>query len=136
MRLIDRRRALVSKPDVRALSIGSAVGRLAIGVGIFALPRRALSALGFGEVDETGLMLARLAAVRDVVLAVATLLALDDRDRLRAASLANAAADGGDALSFALALGRTQRNPAARRGIAAALPAAAAGFWVFWRLRD
>jgi hypothetical protein len=136
MRLRDPRRALVSKPDVRALSIGSAVGRLAIGVGIFAVPRRALSALGFGEVDETGLTLARLAAARDVVLAVATLLALDDGNRLRAASLANAAADGGDALNFALALGRTQRNPAARRGIAAALPAAAAGLWVFWRLRD
>jgi hypothetical protein len=87
-------------------------------------------------VDETGLTLARLAAVRDVVLAVATLFALNDSDRLRAASLANAAADGGDTLNFALALGRTERNPAARRGIAAALPATAAGLWVFWRLRD
>ena len=112
------------------------MGRLAIGVGIFAVPRRTLSALGFGEVDETGLTLARLAGVRDVVLAVATLLALDDANRLRAASLANAAADGGDALNFALALGRTDPNPAARRGIAAALPAFAAGLWVFWRLRD
>ena len=136
MRLWDRRRAVVSKPDVRALSVGSAVGRLAIGVGIFTVPRRALSALGFGEVDETGLTLARLAAARDLILAVATLLALEDGNRLRAASLANAAADGGDALSFALALERTPRNPAARRGIAAALPAAAAGLWVFWRLRD
>jgi hypothetical protein len=136
MRSRDRRRAPVRKPDVRALSIGSAVGRLAIGIGLFALPRRALSALGFGAVDENGLMLARLAAVRDVVLAVATLLALEDSDRLRAASLANAAADGGDALNFALALGRPQQNPAARRGIAAALPATAAGLWVFWRLRD
>jgi hypothetical protein len=136
MRLIDRRRALVSKPDVRALSIGSAVGRLAIGVGIFTVPRRALSALGFGEVDETGLMLARFAGVRDMVLAVATLLALDDCNRLRAASLANAAADGGDAFTFAIALGRTPRNPAARRGIVAALPASAASLWVFWRLRD
>jgi hypothetical protein len=87
-------------------------------------------------VDETGLTLARLAGVRDIVLAVATLVALDDGERLRAASLANAAADGGDALNFALALGRTHRNPAARRGIAAALPASAASLWVFWRLRD
>jgi multidrug efflux pump subunit AcrA (membrane-fusion protein) len=126
----------VSKPDVRALSTVSAVGRLAIGVGIFALPGRVLPALGFGAADETGLTLARLAAVRDVVLACVTLLALDDSDRLRAASLANAAADGGDALNFALALRQTERNPAARRGIAAALPATAAGLWVFWRLRD
>lgn len=136
MRLRDRGRARVSEPDVRALSIGLAVGRLAIGVGIFTVPRPALSALGFGEVDETGLALARLAGVRDVVLAVATLLALDDGNRLRAASLANAAADGGDALSFALALRRKHPNPAARRGIAAALPASAAGLWVFWRLGD
>jgi hypothetical protein len=136
MTLGDRRRAPVSKPDVRALSIGSAVGRLAIGVGMFAVPRRALSALGFGDVDETGLTLARLAGVRDMVLAVGTLLALDDGNRLRAASLANAAADGGDALSFGLALGRAHRNSPARRGIAAALPASAAGLWVFWRLRD
>jgi len=135
MRLRGRGRTLVSQPDIRALSIGSAVGRLAIGLGIFAVPRRALSALGFGEVDEAGLTLARLAGARDVVLGISTLLALDNGDRLRAASLANAAADGGDALSFALALGRTQPNPAARRGIAAALPASAAGLWVYWRLR-
>ena len=135
MRLRDRRSGLV-RPDVRALSIGSAVGRLAIGVGMLAVPRRALSALGFGEVDETGLMLARLAGVRDMVLAGATLLALDDCNRLRAASLANAAADGGDAFNFAIALGRTPRNPAARRGIVAALPASAASLWVFWRLRN
>jgi hypothetical protein len=128
-------RAPVSDPDVRALSIGSAVGRLAIGVGMLAVPRRALSALGFGEVGDTGLMLARLAGIRDVVLGVATLLALDDGERLRAASIANAAADGADALTFGLALGRTRRNRAARRGIAAALPGAAAGLWVFRRLR-
>jgi hypothetical protein len=136
MRLRNRRRALVSEPDIRALSIGSAMGRLAIGVGMFAVPDRALSALGFGEVDETGLTLARLAGVRDLVLGVATLLALDDPGRLRAASIANAAADGGDALSFALALRRTPRNSPARRGMAAALPASAAGLWVLWRLRD
>ena len=136
MGLRNRRRVPVSEPDVRALSIGSAVGRLAIGLGIFAVPHRALSALGFGEVDETGVTLARLAGVRDTVLAVATLLALDDASRLRAASLANAAADGGDALNFALALKRTPRNSPARRGLAAALPASAAGLWVFWRLRD
>jgi hypothetical protein len=135
MNMRGGRHALVSTPDVRVLSIGSALGRLAIGVGIFAVPRRALPALGFCEVDETGLALARLAGARDVVLGVATLCALDDGNRLRAASLANAAADGADALNFALVLGRTPRNSAARRGIAAALPATAAGLWVFWRLR-
>jgi hypothetical protein len=126
----------MSNSDVRALSIGSALGRLAIGVGIFAAPRRALRVLGFREVDEAGLTLARIAGARDVVLAAATFLALDDGNRLREASLANAAADGADALSFALALRRAPQNPAARRGIAAALPATAAGLWVFWRLRD
>jgi hypothetical protein len=129
-------RATVNARDVRTLSIASGLGRLVIGVGIFAAPRRAFSALGFREVDDVGVTLARLAGARDIVLAVATLLALDDADRLRAANLANAAADGGDAVSFALALRRTRQSEAARRGMAAAVPATIAGLWVAWRLRD
>jgi hypothetical protein len=135
MELEAGRKAAVRAPDVRALSIASGLGRLAIGVGIFAAPRRAFSALGFREVDDVGVTLARLAGARDIVLAVATLLALDDPDRLRAANLANAAADGGDAVSFALALRRTDQTEAARRGLAAAVPATIAGLWVARRLR-
>jgi hypothetical protein len=131
-----RGRAGVNAPDVRALSIVSGVGRLAIGVGIFVAPRRALSALGFRQLDEAGVTLARLAGARDIVLAVATLLALDDGARLRTAHLANAAADGGDAISFAIAIGRMPQHPAGPRGIAAAVPATLAGLWAARRLRD
>jgi hypothetical protein len=123
-----------SSPDVRALSLVSGLGRLAIGLGIFLAPSRALGALGFAGLDTTGTTLARLAGARDLVLALATLRALGDADRLRAASLANAGADGGDAISFALALRRPDSGPACWRGLAAALPAAAAGLWVAWRL--
>src|SRR5262245_4070649 len=93
--------APVSAPDVRALSIASGLGRLAIGVGIFAAPRTTFSLLGFRELDDAGVTVARLAGIRDIVLAVGTLLALDDPDRLRTANLASAVADGGDAISFA-----------------------------------
>jgi hypothetical protein len=62
-----------------------------------------------------------------------TLAALDDPDGLRAATLANALADAGDTAAFALALG-TEDRTAGVRGIAAALPAMAAGIWVAWRL--
>jgi hypothetical protein len=63
-----------------------------------------------------------------------TLSALEDRARLRAASLANAAADAGDTLAFGLALSGGERAAAAR-GLAAALPAAVAGVWTAWKLR-
>ena len=131
----DDEPAAVTAPDVRTLSIASGLGRLAIGVGIFIAPRRAFSVLGFRDIDEVGVTLARLAGVRDIVLAGATLLALEDADRLRVANLANAVADGGDAISFALLLGRSRESAAARRGVAAAVPATVAGLWVASRLR-
>ncbi len=67
---------------------------------------------------------------------VQTLLAGGDPDRLAQASLANAAVDAGDALALsgALAAGEDGIRGAALRGIAGALPAAAAGLWVAWRL--
>ena len=67
------------------------------------------------------------------MLGLVTLAALEDPDRLRLATLANAAADAGDAVAFAFAMGSDERT-AGSRGIAAALPAALAGIWVAWRL--
>jgi len=75
----------------------------------------------------------RIAGVRDLVLGLVTLAALEDPDRLRLATLANAAADAGDAVAFGFAM-RTEERTAGNRGIAAALPAALAGIWVAWRL--
>jgi hypothetical protein len=118
----------MTSPSVRALSAVSALGRVGIGLGLIVAPRAALSALGFSDHTEGTVAAARLAGVRDIVLGVATLSALDDPARLRAANLANAGADGGDVLTFALAL-RAGETTAGTRGLAAAVPATVAGLW-------
>ncbi len=89
--------------------------------------------LGFNEVSPATVAVGRIAGIRDLVLGVVTLAALEDKDRLRTATLANAVADAGDALAFAAALGTAERRAGAR-GIAAALPAAVTGAWTAWRL--
>jgi hypothetical protein len=126
----------VGSADVRALSLVSGLGRIAIGVGLALAPRRALGALGFEQVSATTIAVSRLAGGRDVVLGALTLAALDDPDRLRRASLASAAVDAGDAATFlaGLAHGDDLRE-ASVRGLAAALAATLAGLWVASRLR-
>jgi hypothetical protein len=119
--------------DVRAWSLASGVGRVAIGVGVLAAPEPALRLLGFVEVNPATAAVGRIAGIRDLVLGAVTLAALEDRARLRAATLANATADAGDTLAFALALGGGERT-AGGRGLAAALPATVAGLWTAWRL--
>jgi len=123
----------VQDPVVRALSLANGAGRVAIGLGLILAPAQALSILGFPDSDPGTVVIGRIAGIRDIVLGAATVLALGDPDRLRAASLANAAADAGDALTFSLALG-DERSRAAARGIAAALPASLASLWVARRL--
>jgi Domain of unknown function (DUF4267) len=126
--------AAVDSPDVLGWSLASGLGRVAFGIAMLAAPEPALRALGFSEVTPATAAVTRLAGIRDLVLGVVTLGALDDRRRLRGATLANAAADAGDTLAFAVALGDGER-PAGVRGIAAALPATVAGLWTAWRLR-
>jgi hypothetical protein len=125
--------AEVGAPDVRAWSLASGLGRLAFGVAMLAAPEWALRALGFAEASTATLAVARVAGVRDFVLGAVTLAALADRDRLRAATLANTLADTGDTLAFGLALGTEERS-AGSRGLMAALPAAITGAWTSWRL--
>jgi hypothetical protein len=123
----------VDAPDVRAWSVASGLGRVAIGLGLLAAPERAMRALGFTDVSSATVAVSRVAGVRDLVLGIATLAALDDRDRLRVSTLANAVADAGDTFAFGAALGTSERT-AGLRGVAAALPAAVAGAWTTWRL--
>jgi hypothetical protein len=125
--------AAVDSADVRAWSLASGIGRVAIGVGMLATPHPALRALGFAEVSPATAAVGRLAGIRDLVLGAVTLIGLEDRGRLRAATLANAAADAGDTVAFALALGGGERTAGAR-GLAAALPATVVGLWTAWRL--
>lgn len=113
-----------------------AAGRLVIGAGLMLAPERVLGALGFEDASEATVAVARLAGVRDIVLGAAQAVAAGDRDRLRRATLACAAADAGDAAVFGTALangGRTRT--AGARGLAAAGPATLVGLWSAWRLR-
>jgi hypothetical protein len=123
-------------PDREAAAVAAVMGasRIAIGIGLALAPTSMLRALGFRAESPATTVIARIAGGRDVVMGVTTLLALGNRDRLAAASLANAAADAGDAATFAAALraGGPLRL-AGLRGVAAAAPASLAGLWVAWR---
>jgi hypothetical protein len=120
-------------PAVRAWSLVSGGARIVLGIGMLAAPEPALRALGFTEVGPATAAVGRVAGIRDLVLGVTTLAALDDRERLRRATMANAVADAGDSLAFGVALGTSERT-AGIRGIAAALPSAITGALAAWRL--
>jgi hypothetical protein len=119
--------------DVRAWSVASGLGRVAFGVAMLGAPAPAMRALGFRELSPATVAVSRIAGIRDLVLGVVTLTGLEDPDRLRRATLANAVADAGDTLAFGLATG-TEERAAGLRGLAFALPAAVAGAWTAWRL--
>lgn len=119
----------------RAVAAASAAGRIAIGIGLAVAPQPALKALGFARPSAATISVSRLAGGRDIVLGAVTLAALGDRDRLRAASFANAAVDAGDALTFAAGLGAGETRLASLRGLGAAVPATLAGLWCARALR-
>ena len=126
--------AMIDSPDVVGWSLASGLGRVAFGIAMLAAPEPSLRALGFSEITPTTITVTRVAGIRDLVLGVVTLGALDDRRRLHAATVANAAADTGDTLAFTGAL-RSGERDAGLRGLGASLPAALAGAWTAWRLR-
>ena len=130
-------RAESGPPGVLALAAVLAAGRLAIGAGLMLAPERALVTLGFERPSEATVAAARLAGVRDIVLGAVQVLAVNDGDRLRRASLACAAADAGDVAVFAsaLAAGDDSFRRAAVRGVGGAVAGTLAGLWVAWRLR-
>jgi hypothetical protein len=128
----------ITRPDdgaLRLVSTGLAFGRILIGIALALAPRAALGALGFARPTAATIAVSRLAGGRDIVLGVAAVAAAENPGRLRAASLANAAVDAGDALTFAASLDDPATRSAALRGLGAAVPAALAGAWVVWRLR-
>jgi hypothetical protein len=125
--------AAVEYPDVRAWSLVSGLGRVAFGLAMLGAPEPSLRVLGFSEATPATVAVTRIAGIRDLVLGGVTLGALQDRERLLSATLANATADAGDAMAFAVAIGAGERD-AGLRGIAAALPAMLAGAWVARRL--
>lgn len=120
----------------RALGIGLAVARAAIGAAIWLAPERALPALGFDRAPRQGeaLSLARIAATRDIVLGVWQAGSLGDRMRLQRATLAVTVSDAGDALAFAMLARRGGQPGLAAKGLSAAIPATLVGAWLAARL--
>jgi hypothetical protein len=121
----------------REVAAGLIIGRAVIGAAIWLVPERALGALGFNRAARRGeaLVLARIAATRDLVLGFWQAASLRDRARLRAATVAVTASDAGDAVAFA-ALARRGGHPGlAVKGLAGAVPATLAGAWLLARLR-
>lgn len=121
-----------SRPDARErlIAVTLASGRAAIGVSFWLAPNLAARSLGFERLDDAAKAIARIAGTRDLVLAGWAFGALDDRARLRRASIAVAAADAADALAFALLLRSSEGSRAAVRGLAGAVPATALGWWL------
>ena len=116
--------------DPRRVAIGMAAGRIAIGAGLWLAPEWTARTLGLDELDSRAMMLARLAATRDLVLGAWQLSAIDDPPTLRRVSAAAVLVDVGDTLTFALAAREDDERGAGLRGFAVALPAAAIGAWL------
>jgi hypothetical protein len=123
-----------SNPRARQAALAIAGGRIAIGVGALLVTRPALKLLGFAETDAAGLALGRIAGGRDIALGLLALAARDNRKALRIATLAGAAVDASDAVTFGVAA----RDPVARRagigGVLSGSAAAITGAWAWRRL--
>lgn len=124
-------------PDEPARAVALAIGcaRVGIGIGAFALTRKALRGLGFEQPSGATVALARLAGGRDIALGLHALRAAGDRERLREAIALGVAVDAGDAAAFTAALisrDGIDRTAALNAPLGAA--AAAAGAWALSRL--
>lgn len=119
----------------RAAAMGMAVGRLGIGSAALLAARPALRTLGFDEESSSARVLGRMAGARDLALAGLIADNLNDRARLRDATLAAVAADGADAAIFLVA---GARHPELRRAAVLSAPpalaAVAGGLWLASRL--
>jgi hypothetical protein len=117
----------------RALAVNLGLGRAAIGLGLWLAPNRAAKALGFDDADARTMAVARIAASRDLVIAIWQLASLDESEELAKASRAAAVCDAGDTVAFLLALRDPSTRKAGLRGVPVAAAAAAAGFWLAGR---
>ena len=120
-----RRPRTAREPLERALTIGMAGARIAIGACIWARPGRALGRLGFDPCAAEVRALGRLAATRDLALGGLALAARDDAATGGRVALVNALVDLGDATAFAIALAR--REGIDRAAVGGFVSAAAAG---------
>ncbi len=129
-----RRRPQIDPLD-RLVGSGLAAGRIAIGLGIWAVPSLAAKGLGLRRFEGEGLALARLAATRDVILGIWLAAELKEGGSPAVPAAALTACDAGDALTFALlASGGGENAKAGLHGVATAGPATLAGAWLTRRL--
>lgn len=107
-----------------------AIERVAVGGLVGLAPGLAVKVFGLPQEADTPpfRMLARLFAVRHVLLAVLLWQARDDRSRLAQVAMLNAAADGADAVAAAIPLVRRQGMDRGAISAMAAALTAAAGF--------
>jgi hypothetical protein len=115
--------------DRRALGIGIGVARVAVGIGATAAPVPSVRMLGIDTATaRRAVVLARMAAARDLALGVGTVVAARRGRDTAAWLLAGAAADAADAVIIGTALRqRGIRSAAGWLAVAAALGAAVAG---------
>lgn len=118
------------RDSTKILGAALALGRIAIGAGLWLAPERTARRLGLRHLDAKATMLGRIAATRDVVLGAWQLSALDDPVALRRVSAAVAICDAGDTLTFALSAVDGEERTAGLLGAAIALPAALANGWL------
>jgi hypothetical protein len=124
------------RPDgiSRAAAGAMAVARAGIGAAALLAAEPALRGVGFDAESSSARALGRMAGARDLALAGLIAGGLQDRKRLRAATLAATAADAADAAVFLAAA----RDPGLRRASALSAPAALAavggGIWLARRL--
>ena len=118
-------------PLLKAVATASGLGRIALGIGLFALPKITMRGLGFADPDSRLLTIAQIAGGRDLVMGAETLLALraGDEERVRRALTWNALADAGDSVAFSVALvsGDEEAREAGKRGLPMAAVAALGG---------
>ncbi len=118
----------------RTAAIGMAAGRVGIGTIALLAAKPALASAGFDAENSSARTLCRMAGARDLAVAAMIAGSLENRDRLREATLAAVAADAADAAIFIVA----SRDPEMRRAAALSAPAAfaavAGGLWLANRL--
>jgi hypothetical protein len=121
----------------RVVGAALAVGRIAIGAGIWAAPGLTAKALGMKAWDGEALAVARIAATRDVILGAWLGSEIRDGGKPLAPAMALVACDAGDTVAFALlaARGGESVKPGVL-GLSAAGPATAVGAWLVNRLRS
>lgn len=94
--------------DDRDLARALALGRVAIGAGLLVAPGRIALLVGPAAAEPAGRWLTRVGGIRDLLLGVLTLQALDAKAPVRSLLVAGAVADGVD---FAATVAAYRRLP-------------------------